>query len=68
MIEVMALLMFIGSPQELKEMTYMPTVSECLKKKRIASRNSGSRVIYICSKVRAELSEDNKILKIEQFK
>lgn len=64
----MALLMFIGDPQELKEMTYMPTVSECLKKKRIASRNSGSRVIYICSKVRAELSEDNKILKIEQFK
>ena len=60
--------MFIGEPQELKEMTYMPTVSECLKKKRIASRNSGSRVIYICSKVRAELSEDNKILKIEQFK
>ena len=68
MIEVMALLMFIGSPQELKEMTYMPTVSECLKKKRIASRNSGSRVVYICSKVRAELSEDNKILKIEKFK
>ena len=68
MIEKMALLMFIGDPQELKEMTYMPTVSECLKKKRIASRNSGSRVIYICSKVRAELSEDNKILKIEQFK
>ena len=60
--------MFIGDPQELKEMTYMPTVSECLKKKRIASRNSGSRVIYICSKVRAELPEDNKILKIEQFK
>ena len=68
MIEIMALLMFIGDPQELKEMTNMPTVSECLKKKRIASRNSGSRVIYICSKVRAELSEDNKILKIEQFK
>jgi hypothetical protein len=68
MIEIMALLMFIGEPQELKEMTYMPTVSECLKKKRIASRNSGSRVVYICSKVRAELSEDNKILKIEQFK
>ena len=68
MIEIMALLMFIGDPQELKEITYMPTVSECLKKKRIASRNSGSRVIYICSKVRAELSEDNKILKIEQFK
>ena len=25
MIEIMALLMFIGDPQELKEMTYTPT-------------------------------------------
>jgi hypothetical protein len=67
MIEVMALLMFLGEPQQLKEMTYMPTVSECLKKKRIASRNSGSRVVFMCSKVRAELSKDNKILRIEKL-
>ena len=63
----MALLMFLGEPQQLKEMTYMPTVSECLKKKRIASRNSGSRVVFMCSKVRAELSKDNKILRIEKL-
>ena len=32
------LLMFMGDPQELKEMTYIPTVSECLKKKRMAQK------------------------------
>ena len=63
----MALLMFIGDPQELKEMTYTPTVSECLKKKRIASRNSVSTVVYMCSRVKAELSKDNKILRIEKI-
>ena len=67
MIEILALLMFIGDPQELKEMTYTPTVSECLKKKRIASRNSGSTVLYMCSRVKAELSKDNKILRIEKI-
>ena len=68
MVEIMALLMFIGEPQQLKEMTYIPTVSECLKKKRIATRNSGSRVIYMGSRVKAELSKDNKILRIEKIK
>ena len=68
MVEIMALLMFIGEPQQLKEMTYMPTISECLKKKRIATRNSGSRVVYMCSRVKAELSKDNKILRIEKIK
>jgi hypothetical protein len=67
MVEIMALLMFIGEPQELKEMTYMPTVSECLKKKRIATRNSGSTVVYLCSRVKATLSPDNKILKIQKI-
>ena len=67
MIEIMALLMFVGNPQELKEMTYTPTVSECLKKKRNASRNSGENVIYMCSRVKAQLSKDNKILKIEKI-
>jgi hypothetical protein len=64
---IIALLMFVGEPQQLKEMTYMPTLSECLKKKRIATRNSGSRVTYVCSKVKAKLSEDNKILSIEKM-
>ena len=39
----------------------MPSVSKCIEKKRIATRNSN--ILYICSKVKAELSE-NKIIKI----
>jgi hypothetical protein len=68
MIEIMALLMFVGNPQELKEMTYTSSVSECLQKKRVISRNIGNSVIYMCSKVKAELSKDNKILRIEKLK
>ena len=62
MVEVMALLMFVGVEQKLVEFRYMPSVSACIKKKRIATRNSNA--LYICSQVKAELSEDNKILKI----
>ena len=62
MVEIMALLMFVGTEQKLTEMTYMPSVKKCIEKKRIATRNSNA--LYICSKVKAELSPDNKILKI----
>ena len=62
MVEVMALLMFVGVDQKLVEFTYMPTTSKCIEKKRIATRNSNA--MYICSKVKAELSADNKIIKI----
>ena len=48
------------------EMTYMPSVKHCLEKRRIATRNSNAT--YMCSKVKAELSEDNKILRIEKLK
>ena len=58
----MALLMFMGTDQKLVEFTYMPSVKKCLEKKRIATRNSNA--LYICSKVKAELSDDMKILKI----
>tara|TARA_Y100001938_G_C7959578_1_gene363575 strand:- start:530 stop:736 length:207 start_codon:yes stop_codon:yes gene_type:complete len=68
MVEVFALLMFVGNPQELKEMTYTSGVAECLQKKRVISRNIGNSVIYMCSKVKAELSKDNKILRIEKLK
>tara|TARA_R100001591_G_scaffold96896_1_gene102725 strand:- start:1177 stop:1383 length:207 start_codon:yes stop_codon:yes gene_type:complete len=68
MVEVFALLMFVGNPQELKEMTYTSGVAECLHKKRVISRNIGNSVIYMCSKVKAELSKDNKILRIEKLK
>ena len=64
MVEIMALLMFVGAEQKLIEMTYMPSVKKCIEKKRIATRNSNA--LYICSKVKAELSDDMKIIKIER--
>ena len=64
MVEVMALLMLVGVEQKLTEFVYMPSVSKCIEKKRIATRNSNA--LYICSKVKAELSEDMKIIKIER--
>ena len=47
---VIALLMFLGEPAVLKEHTLMPNVSKCLEKKRVATRNSGVRVSYVCTK------------------
>ncbi len=37
---IIALLMFVGTEQKLIEMTYMPSISKCLEKKRISTRNS----------------------------
>ena len=47
----------------LKEHTLMPNVSKCLEKKRVATRNSGVRVSYVCTKVKAEV-KDGKIIRI----
>ena len=63
---IIALLMFVGTEQKLIEMTYMPSISKCLEKKRISTRNSNAT--FMCSKVKAELDADNKILKIEKLK
>ena len=63
---IVALLMFVGADQKLIEMTYMPSISKCLEKKRISTRNSNAT--YICSKVKAELDVDNKIIRIEKLK
>ena len=63
---IIALLMFVGAEQKLIEMTYMPSVKVCLEKRRISTRNSNAT--YICSKVKAELDADNKIIKIEKLK
>ena len=63
MTKVIALLMFLGEPAVLKEHTLMPTISKCLEKKRIATRNRGARVSYICSRVNAEV-KDGKIIRI----
>ena len=57
---IIALLMFVGVDQKLTEMTWTPSISKCLEKKRIATRNSNA--VYICSKVKAELDKDNKII------
>ena len=64
MVEIMALLMFVGEPQKLTEMMYMPSVKKCLEKRRIATRNSNAT--YVCSRVKAELSDDMKIIRIER--
>lgn len=58
---VIALLMYLGNPPELKEHLLMPSVSQCLKKKRIAVRNSNAD--YKCMKVKAVV-KDGKILSI----
>ena len=62
MIEVVALLLYLGNPAELKEHTLMPSFSECLSKKRIASRNSNNAT-YQCAKVLATV-ENGKIINI----
>ena len=46
---VIALLMYLNDPPVLKEHLLMPSYSECLKKKRIAIRNSNAS--YQCMKV-----------------
>ena len=63
---IVALLMFVGSDQKLVEMTWTPSISKCLEKKRIATRNSNAT--FMCSRVNAKLDKDNKILKIEKLK
>jgi hypothetical protein len=63
---IIALLMFVGTEQKLIEMTYMPSISKCLEKKRISTRNSNAT--FMCSKVKAQLDADNKILRIEKLK
>jgi hypothetical protein len=63
---MLSLLMFVGVDQKLVEMTWTPSISKCLEKKRIATRNSNA--VYMCSKVKAELDADNKILRIEKLK
>tara|TARA_Y100001938_G_scaffold6256_1_gene7727 strand:- start:158 stop:364 length:207 start_codon:yes stop_codon:yes gene_type:complete len=66
MIEVIALLMYLGDPPVLKEHLLMPNISECLAKKRVATRNNGSdRLFYQCTKVNAVV-KDGKIISISK--
>ena len=61
---VIALLMYLGNPPELKEHLLMSSISECLKKKRIATRNSNAE--YRCMKVKADV-KDGKIISISSL-
>ena len=64
---VISLLMFLGEPPVLKEHLLMPSISECLKKKRIATRSNGSdRLYYQCNKVKAVV-QDGKIISISSL-
>ena len=61
---VIALLMYLNDPPVLKEHLLMPSYSECLKKKRIATRNSNAD--YKCMKVKAVV-KDGKIISISSL-
>ena len=61
---VIALLMYLNDPPVLKEHLLMPSISECLKKKRIATRNSNAD--YKCMKVKADV-KDGKIISISSL-
>ena len=50
---VVALLMFVGP--DIKEHRIQPSMSECLKGKRMASRNISENVEFKCIKSKAEL-------------
>ena len=60
---VIALLMYLGDPPVLKEHLLMPNISECLAKKRVATRNSNAD--YACMKVNAVV-KDVKIISISK--
>ena len=54
MIEVVvALLMIVNN--EISEVRIQPSISECLRGKRVANRNVSSNVEYRCIKSKAEL-------------
>ncbi len=53
---VVALLMFVGS--EIKEHRIQPSMSECLKGKRHASRNISDNVEFKCIKSKAQLQKN----------
>ena len=61
---VIALLMYLNDQPVLKEHLLMPSISECLKKKRIATRNSNAE--YRCMKVQAVV-KDGKIISISSI-
>ena len=62
--EIIALIMYLGNPPELKEHLLMPDYKTCLEKKRYAMRSSNAD--YTCSKVSAVV-KDGKIISISSL-
>ena len=60
---VIALLMYLGDPPVLKEHLLMPSLSQCLAKKRYAMRSSNAQ--YACMQVNAVV-KDGKIISISK--
>ena len=57
--DVIALLLHLNG--KLIEWVYKENISQCLKSKRVASREvGGERVIFTCKKVKALLQEDKQ--------
>ena len=54
--EIVALLMFIGP--DIKEHRIQPSMSECLKGKRVASRSISENVEFKCIKSKAQLEKN----------
>jgi hypothetical protein len=54
--ETVALLMFVGA--EIKEHRIQPSMSECLKGKRHASRNISENIEFKCIKSKAQLQKN----------
>ena len=54
--ETVALLMFVGP--DIKEHRIQPSMSECLKGKRHASRNISDNVEFKCIKSKAQLQKN----------
>ena len=53
---VVALCLFIAG--ELKEHRIQTSMSDCLKGKRLAERDKGSNIQYMCGNVKAELERN----------
>ena len=54
--EIVALLMFVGP--DIKEHRIQPSMSECLKGKRTASRSISDNIEYKCIKSKAQLEKN----------
>ena len=54
--EIVALLMFVGA--EIKEHRIQPSMSECLKGKRHASRSISENVEFKCIKSKAQIEKN----------